>query len=96
MAKKRIALTTTEKVTDPSLKSYIIKVKTPSSTKPFFIPVIDSRDGEEQRAVIAEIIKTDNRRKGSKYMKPSFTGLFGDSFNERGTNTYFPQRSSTK
>lgn len=81
---------TTEKV-DPKALSYIIKVKTQNNTDPFYIPVIDVRDGDEQRTLANEILKGSNRSKGSSFMKPSFTGIFGESYNERGTNKYFPK-----
>lgn len=84
--------TTVEIASDPSLKSYVLKIKTAANTVPFYIPVVDASDGGEQRAVIAQMIKESNKRKGSSYMKPSFTGLFGDSYNERGVNKFFPKR----
>jgi hypothetical protein len=83
--------TTVEVVSDPSLESHVLKIKTPSNTNPFYIPVVVATDGDEQRAVIGQMVKESNKMRGSSYMKPSFTGLFGDSYNERGANKFFPK-----
>ena len=81
---------------DPKELSHVIKVKTHNNTDPFYIPVVDVRDGEEQRILANQILKESNKSRGSAYMKPSFTGIFGESYNERGTNKYFPKRKVVK
>lgn len=82
---------TREVISDPSLRSHVIKVTKPNK-EVFFIPVVDARDGEEQREAIRNSLKTDNKRRGSAYMKPTYTNVFGDSYNERGGNKFFPKR----
>ena len=46
----------------------------------FHIPVVDVRDGENERAAAKNLLKS----RGSKYMKPSFAA-YGDSYQMRGT-----------
>ena len=69
-AKKKIKQTTVQKITDPSLKSHVIKV-TPVNGTSFHIPVVDVRDGQEQRDIAKIMLKESNRRKPSQFMKPS-------------------------
>jgi hypothetical protein len=82
----KIKITKTQVISDPSLKSYIIKVMSAKGPT-FTIPVVDVRDGQEQRDIVTDMAKNNNRRAGSKYMKPTITGFFGESYNDRGTNT---------
>lgn len=55
-------------------RSYGIKVET--DKQDFIIPVIDVRDGEEERKKVNQMIKASNR---SKYTQPSFS-VCGNSY----------------
>lgn len=74
---KKIKQTKTEVISDPSLRSHVIKV-TPVSKPAFYIPVVDVRDGEEQRESANRMIKANA---SSKYMKPSYS-VVGPSYNQ--------------
>ena len=76
---QKIAMTKKEILQDPSRLSYVIKV-TPVNSTPFFIPVVDVRDGEEQREAVKNTLKTHNRTVGSKYIQRKFTFL-GEMYN---------------
>lgn len=45
------------------------------------IPVLDVRNSPEEREKIEKSIKANNKMKGSKYIKPSFSVL-GHSYND--------------
>lgn len=76
---------------NPLLRSHVIKV-TPVTNPTFYIPVVDVRDGDEQRDLAIGMIKENNRNKGSKYMKPTITGLLGESYN---SPAYYEEKTST-
>lgn len=83
-SKQKLTKTIVETISDPSLRGYLIKVTKPND-KPFFIPVTDVRDGDEQRKAIAKLIKSNNKMNGSKYMRPS-QAAFGDSYQDSYKN----------
>lgn len=57
---------------DPELQfSYAYKVTKPYRT-PFYVPVVDVRDGENQRLIANSILKASNANKGSKFIKRNF------------------------
>ena len=61
-----------EIVKDPELQfSYAYKVTRPYRL-PFYVPVIDVRDGASQRALAYSILKASNSNKGSKFIKRNF------------------------
>lgn len=72
--------TEVEHLKSPELKSHLIRV-TKVGEKPFHIPVIDVRDGEDQRENAKAFLKTANYHKGSKYMKPSYS-VIGLTYND--------------
>lgn len=59
--------------------SHLIKV-TNNSGLTFHIPVIDVRDGNDERKIAKSFLKN----KGSKFMRPSYAA-YGDSYQSRGT-----------
>jgi hypothetical protein len=62
-------LTKVEYVSDPELEySYAIKVTRPYRV-PFYVPVVDVKDGENQRKIANSILKASNYFKGSKYIR---------------------------
>lgn len=60
--------------------SHLIKITPKSNKRSFFIPVIDVRDGEEQREAAKNMLKASNILRGSKYLKPTYT-MFGENYN---------------
>ena len=70
----------------PGMRSYGIKY-TKQSEATFIIPVVDVRDGKDQREVVNKSIKECNRRKGSRYITPTFTTVLGYSYNDSMKNT---------
>ena len=74
---KKLPQTEVKEIKDKSLKSYVIKV-TPVNGKPIHIPVIDVRDGPEQRKNAIAMLKESNKTKPSKYMKPTDSFMGGN------------------
>lgn len=64
-----------DKETSLKKHSHAIKI-TPKSKEPFFIPVIDVRDGDVERERARQMVKFSNH---SKYTRPSF-GSGGGSY----------------
>lgn len=60
-----------EYITQEYLQSYLIKVTKAGSTA-FYVPVIDVRDGEDQRKAVKELLKSANQ---SKFIKPKYNFL---------------------
>lgn len=70
-------MTKVEKLTTEGKRSYVIKVTTVNSlTGSFYIPVVDVRDGEDERERANEMLKSSNQ---SRFLKPSF-GSGGGSY----------------
>ena len=70
-------MTKTEVLQAEGKRSYSIKVTTDKSlTGPFYIPVVDVRDGEKEREIANGILKAARQ---SKYLRPSFA-VGGGSF----------------
>lgn len=75
----------TEKLTQSEKSSHLIKVS-PKGKPAFFIPVIDVRDGEDQRNAAKSLLKASNMNRGSQYIKPTYT-LFGENYNTNYSKT---------
>ena len=61
-----------EVVQDPELKfSYAYKVTKPYRL-PFYVPVIDVRDGEPQRRLAKSFLKNSNTQRGSRYIPTNY------------------------
>jgi len=61
-----------EIVKDPELQfSYAYKVTKPYRL-PFYVPVIDVRDGEPQRRLAKSFLKNSNAQRGSRYIPTNY------------------------
>ena len=64
--------TKVEIVQDPELQySYAYKI-TRAYRVPFYVPVIDVRDGETQRKIVKSILKNSNAQRGSRYIPTNY------------------------
>ena len=67
------------KILSENKLSHLIEVETFGIIpKKFHIPVMDVRDGEEEREIGVKILKTNNT---SKFLKPSY-GIGGNSYQQ--------------
>lgn len=64
--------TKVEIVKDPELQfSYAYKVTRPYRV-PFYVPVIDVRDGDTQRRLVKSLVKNSNSQRGSRYIPTNY------------------------
>lgn len=76
----KMTKTTVEFIKKEGKRSYEIKVDNDNAlTGPFFIPVVDVRDGNYERLYANEILKADKINGRSKFLHPSF-GSGGGSY----------------
>lgn len=64
-----------EVVKDPELQfSFAYKITKPYRL-PFYVPVIDVRDGQVQRKLANSLIKNSNARRGSRYIPVNYSSF---------------------
>lgn len=67
-------------ITTEGKLGYLIEVSSLKKGK-FVIPVVDVRDGKEDRELAERMLKDSNRVVGSKYFRPSYS-WYGFSYNQ--------------